>query len=232
MKKLSTLISYPFLILRSLPFNLIHLPLKQAIKVPIILHKFHAVTMKGKIIIDTDNVYCGMIHLGAYRSKVFPNDGLTWDQRGGTVIFKGKARIGNHCFVLVGRRSTVIFGDDFLVNAGFKLVSFFGVSFGQSTRFGWDCLVMDSNMHPLYDIEKQKFKRASGPIEIGDYNWFATKCRIMHSVKTPERCIFGMNTTITRNAEMQSYCVMGGDPVRILTRNVMRIIGQDQEDLG
>lgn len=219
------------LILKSIYFNFHYLPFKQAIKLPIIVHKMSYVSMKGKVILDCDKIRYGMIHLGKYRCKVFPNDGLTWDNRGGTVIFKGKARLGNHCFATIGKKTTVEFGDDFVCNAGLKLVSFFGMSFGQSTCFGWDCLIMDTNMHPLYDMEKQRFKKASGPIEIGDYNWFGTRCRIMHSVKTPERCIFGMNTTVTRGATMESYCVMGGDPVRVLSRNVMKIIGQDQEKL-
>lgn len=48
---------------------------------------------------------------------------------------------------------------------------------------------MDTNFHPLYDMEKDSFKRAYGPIKIGDYNWFAMQCKVMHSVETPERCI-------------------------------------------
>ena len=88
---------------------------------------------------------------------------------------------------------------------------------------------MDTNFHPLYDMVKNKYKKASGKIEIGDFNWFGTQCKIMHSVTTPERCIFGMGTTITRNSEMKSYCVMGGSPVKVLTENVMRDYDHDTE---
>lgn len=221
-----------FAVLRSIYFNFHYLPFKQAVKLPILIYNMHRVSMKGKVIIDCDNITFGMIELGKYRCRVYPNDGVVWDNRGGTVIFKGKARIGNHCFVTIGSKSTVVFGNDFTSNAGLKLVSFFGIKFGVSASLGWGCLIMDTNMHPLYDMEKQRFKRASGKIEIGDYNWFGTGCRIMHSTVTPERCIFGMNTTVTKNCVKESYCVMGGEPVRVLTRNVMRIIGQDLEDLN
>ena len=81
-------------------------------------------------------------------------------------------------------------------------------------------------------MEKKKFKKASGKIHIGDFNWFGTECKIMHSVETPERCIFGMGTIVTRGCCAQSYCVMGGSPVRVLSQNVMRIIGQDQEGMN
>ena len=59
-------------------------------------------------------------------------------------------------------------------------------------------------------------------ILLSDYNRFATGCKVMHSVTTPERCIWGMGTTVTRGCVKKSYCLMGGSPVRILRENVMR----------
>lgn len=50
----------------------------------------------------------------------------------------------------------------------------------------------------------------------------------MHSVTTPERCIFGMGSVLTRGAKYESYCVHGGSPIRVLSRNVMRVYGQDR----
>lgn len=109
-----------------------------------------------------------------------------------------------------------------------KIISFKQIEFGAHTRVGWDVLFMDTNFHPLYDMEKQKFKRAYGPIKIGDYNWFASQCKVMHSVTTPERCIFGMGSVLTRGGKYESYCVHGGSPIRVLSRNIMRVYGQDR----
>ena len=88
---------------------------------------------------------------------------------------------------------------------------------------------MDTNFHPIYDMAKKKYGKAHGPIVIGEYNWFGTGCKVMHSVTTPERCIFGMGTTVTRSCEMKSYCLMGGSPVRVLRENVMRDYDHDTE---
>lgn len=76
-------------------------------------------------------------------------------------------------------------------------------------------------------MQKQKFKRAYGPIKIGENNWFGAQCKIMHSVNTPKRCIFGMGSIVTRACEFESYAVHGGSPLRVLSRNVKRIIGLD-----
>lgn len=170
-----------------------------------------------------------MVRLGFRTCSIYPDSGVTWENHGGEVTFKGTCHIGNDSYLSFGEKTTVSFGDDFKNTASLKLVSYRGVTFGRGTRLGWGVLVMDTNFHPLYDMKRQVYKRASGPIEIGDYNWFGTQCKIMHSVKTPERCIFGMNTVVTRNCEMKPYCVMGGSPVKILSENVMRDYGHDVE---
>ena len=130
-----------------------------------------------------------------------------------------------------GPKTTVDFGHDFANGAGLKLVSYRGIKFGQHCRFGWNTLCMDTNFHPLYDITKKEYKPASGRIEIGDYNWFGTECKVMHSVVTPERCIFGMGTIVTRGCVKKSYCVMGGNPVRIIRENVKRNLEHNLEDI-
>lgn len=222
-------------ILRSLPFsiyfNFHYLPFRQAIKLPILLYKPDFIACKGKVVIDAPQVKFGMIKMGFRFVSIYPNSGIMWENNGGTVIFNGTARFGNDVYLSFGDKTTVEFGDNFVHKAGMKLVSWRGMKFGKNTRIGWGCLIMDTNIHPLYDIEKKKFKRASGPITIGDNNWFGTGCRIMHSVTTPERCIFGMGTTVTRGCVAQSYCVMGGSPVRVLTENVLRDLSHDKEEL-
>lgn len=94
------------------------------------------------------------------------------------------------------------------------------IEFGKHVIFGWDCIVMDSDFHPLYDIKKNSFKKGYGPIQIGDDNWFSAQCKVMHSVCTPNRCIFALGSIVTRSSKFESYCVHGGIPLKILSRDV------------
>ena len=212
--------------LPSLYFNIKYLPLRQALRMPILVHKPHYWKMKSKLVIDAPLKYC-MIRLGFLGGHMYPNNGIAFTLQGGTIVFKGKCQIGNNSFIVQGPCSTVVFGDDFLASTSLKIISFKGIEFGSHTRIGWDCIFMDTNFHPLYDMEKKKFKRAYGSIKIGDYNWFGTQCKVMHSVDTPERCIFGMGSIVTRGCKFESYCVHGGSPLKVLSRNVMRVYGQD-----
>lgn len=202
-------------------FNFRYLPFKQAMKLPIWLYKPHFISLKGSVKIDTGEVYPGMIRLGFLTATTYPDNGFTWNNEG-QITFKGKCMIGNNTFIVTGKQGKIVFGDDFRATASLKIVSCIGITFGKSIRFGWEVIVMDTNFHPLYDIEKKHFKKAFGKIDIGDYNWFSTQCYIMHSVTTPERCIFGARSMVTHSRKYESYCIHGGSPIGVLSRNVMR----------
>ena len=208
----------------SIYFNFYYLPIRQAFKLPILLYKPNLKKLSGQIKIDTnDGKICyGMIRLGFPMVSIYPNTGIMWENFGGTIIFHGRCAIGNCTFLSFGEKTTVEFGDDFVCTAGAKIISYKGLKIGRGTQFGWGVLCMDTNFHPLFDMVKKEYKRDSGSIEIGDNNWFAAECKIMHSVKTPERCIFGMGSILTRGAEMKSYCVMAGSPLHVIAENVMR----------
>ena len=211
----------------SVIFNFKYLPLKQAIRLPVMIYKPRFLALKGKVSIESDRISTGMIQLGFPRAATFPNSGITWRNQG-EIVFRGSCKIGNDTYVIVGKQGKLTFGNDFLANAGIKIVSQCSITFGSHTRFGWGGIIMDTNFHPLYDMERNKFKRAFSPIVIGDYNWFGLQCYIMHGVNTPERCIFGARSIVTRGGQFESYCVHGGSPIRVLSRNVMRDYDNDQ----
>ena len=225
-------IKYVRSILSSLYFNFHYLPFYQAIRLPILLYKPHLLSCKGSISIcpEEGGVFPGMIKLGFRKVSIYPNNGFLWENKGGKIVFKGRCDIGNDCYLSFGPKTNVEFGDGFCMTAGGKLVSYRGVKFGKGVSFGWEVLCTDTNIHPLYDIINKQYLKASGQIIIGDYNWFGAQCKIMHSTVTPEHCIFGMGSVVTRGCEKKSYCVMGGNPVRVLTENVIRDYKHDYED--
>jgi len=213
--------------LPSIRFNFHYLPFKQAVKLPVLLYKPDFRKLGGNVVIESDTITCGMIRLGFNRVNVYPDNGISWLNEG-TIVFKGRVSIGSDSYILIRPNGHIIMGDDFSCSAALKMVSCIGIEFEEGVHFGWECIIMDSNFHPLYDIEKKQFKKAYGKIHIGANNWFSTQCMIMHSVETPERCIFGARSIITRGGKYESYCLHGGNPLHVLSRNVMRIYGEDQ----
>ena len=203
-----------------------YLPFRQAVKLPILVNRPKFIKLKGKVIIDATKVEFGMINLGFLIATPFPDRGIILNIEG-KVVFHGTCVIGNNSALIVGSQATMEFGNRFRSTANSRLISFCHVSFGESCSLGWDVTIMDTNFHPLYDLENKKFKKAFGPIVIGDYNWFGYQCLVMHSVTTPQNCVFGAKTIINRGDHFESFCVHGGSPVKILSRNVIRIYGKD-----
>jgi acetyltransferase-like isoleucine patch superfamily enzyme len=219
-------------IVPTLYFNFHYLPWRQAIKLPIVLYKPHLLMCKGKVRIEPEDgrIYHGMIRMGFPMTSIYPNNGITWECKGGTVIFRGHCFLGNDSYVSFGPKTTVDIGYGFKNAAGLKMVSYHSITFHRHVGLGWGSLCMDTNFHALYDMEKKEHLPAYGPIEIGEYNWFGADCKVMHSVTTPGYCIWGMGTTITRGCVKKPYCLMGGSPVRVLRENVMRDYEHDVEN--
>jgi len=230
-KKLQRYLQELRYIIPTLYFNFHYLPFRQAIKLPIILYKPHLLKCKGIIKIEPEDgrIRHGMIQMGARIVSVYPDNGITWENHGGIVVFRGNCRFGGDSYISVGPLGKLDIGHHFAATAGMKLVCYHNTTFQRYVGFGWGSLCTDTNFHPIYDMKKKKYGKAHGPIVIGEYNWFGTGCKVMHSVTTPERCIFGMGTTVTRNCVKKSYCVMGGSPVQILRENVMRDYEHDTE---
>lgn len=218
-----------FLILRAviptIIFNLRHLPLRQAVKLPFFVYKIRDLGGKGVISFECP-VKAGMIKLGFPRAATHANNGVTWRNKG-KIIFKGKCVIGNDCSVIVGKYGKLIFGDCFHVNAGMKLVSECSITFGKNVLLGWDVTLIDTNFHYLYDLNLKQNRRAYGPIVIGDNNWIATQCLVLNGVTTADGCVFGARAVLTRGCNYEPFCLYGGSPIQILTRGVMRVRGKD-----
>lgn len=232
-KKLSRYLKELRYIIPTLYFNLHYLPLRQAIRLPIVLYKPHLLACKGKVRIEPDDgrIHHAMVRMGFQMVSVFPDNGITWDNHGGTVVFRGDCIIGNDSHLSFGPKATVDIGHGLTSHAGLKLTSYHRITFHPHVVLGWGSLCMDTNFHPMYDMEKNEYLPAYGPIEIGEYNWFGAGCKVMHSVTTPEHCTWGMGTTVTRGCIKKPYCLMGGSPVRVLRENVRNTIGDSHYNI-
>ena len=69
----------------------------------------------------------------------------------GELQFQGEAHIGNGSKVFVGQYGKLTLGDDFKISASSTILCYHKIEFGDNIQFSWDCLVMDSDTHPIFD---------------------------------------------------------------------------------
>jgi NDP-sugar pyrophosphorylase family protein len=204
---------------KTIYFNLKYLPLKQAIKLPILLsNKVYLKVTAGQIKIDCP-ITTGLIHFGYGDVGIFDNkkSRSIWEVSG-TVIFKGKCRIGHGSKILVGSSGTVIFGENFEITAETSIVSFSEIKFGNNCLLSWDILVMDTDFHTIKDEFGTIFNEPR-PIIIGDKVWIGCRCLVLKGAIVPNNCVIGADSIVNKNLEKDN-CLYVGSPCKMIKENI------------
>lgn len=191
---------------------------------PVLCYKVDFRRLKGKVVVDSPQIRTGMIRLGFPLVSAYPNNGLSFSNEG-TIIFKGSAQFGGGNSGLVALKSgQIVFGPNFSSTAGGVIVSAKRIEMGKYVRLGWGVKIIDTNFHPLYDLAQNNFKKGYGAIRIGDNVWFGTESLILHSCLIPDESVFAAKSVITCGCKLETRCVHGGIPAKVIERGVMRPI--------
>lgn len=176
------------------------------------------VKCKGDVIIDAP-IKSGMLKLGFQTIDIFHSKNLNsiWKNEGilrinGNVILKNGVKIN------IGKYGELILGNNLLVNNNTSIVCNKKISIGENTLISWDCLVMDSDFHNIYD-ENNKIINEDKAVIISDKVWIGCRCTILKGSFISHNSIVAANTIVSKNL-MKDGNVYGGNPVRSIKTNV------------
>lgn len=207
-------------------FNIKYLPISQAVRMPILLYKPHLLKCGGSISIRADKIWFGMIQLGNFRCRLYPNGGFTWVNEGGECVFEGKCTIGNNAALYIRKNGYVEFGRNFLSTEGLKLTSAKKIVFGEDMLIGWDVIITDTSFHRLKKSNGEE--RDGNPdrnkeIVIGRNNWIAMKCIVMKGSKTPDHVVLGAGSVLNKDySDLPSYSLLAGSPLTVKSTGIWR----------
>ena len=203
-------------IIKSVWLNFRYLPFNQAVKLPLLVSydtEFKCYR-DGRIVLP-DAVRFGMIHIGFHEVTVATKTRTTlriW----GCLHFKGTAFIGRSTRFYVGEGAQLILGDDFKISASSAIMCCEKIEFGKNIQFSWDCLVMDSDTHPVI-YEDGRESQINKPVQFGDDIWIGCRCTILKGSFIPSNCVIGANTTITAQ-KFEENSVIAGNPPRVMRK--------------
>lgn len=210
-------------------FNFKYLPFRQAVKLPIWLYKPHLNKCRGTVRIESDHISTGMILLGVHRCRVYPNNGFSWTNLGGTCVFKGKCIIGNDSYVMISRRAKVEFGDHFKVNAGMKLASRKRIAFGKNVLLGWGVTFLDSSFHKMKKADGSPVDNSDKEIVIGSNNWISTGTMVSKGARTPDYCTVAAHSLLRKDySGLPSYILLAGEPLSVKKEGIWHDAGDDE----
>lgn len=202
-------------LLYSIYFNFRVLPFKQAIKLPFHVHvKPTIMCNTGKIIIDSPTVSHYMIRLGSQRTPISqPRDFIIKNR--GTIVFKGKCRLGHHILIQVGRNGYLEFGDQTGLNTGSRVVCRKKIIFKYKARISWDCQFYDTNFHPVIDMVSNKPIKMNAPIIIGENVWIGHNVIISKGVKLADGIIVSSGSVVKKSFSTPNS-IISGNPAEMI----------------
>jgi len=203
---------------KTIYFNFKYLPFEQARKLPIFVsHRVWLMQMAGSIHLE-GSIHRGMITIGFGRVGIFDrHKSRTIWQVAGRVVFKGRARIGHGSKLSVS--GNIIMGDGFTISAESTLVATTKVEIGRGVLFSWDILLADTDFHAINDEVGNRINE-NAPIIISDKVWIGCRSMILKGSRIPAGVIVAAGTTITSSTVFEENAIVGGNPVKVLKKNV------------
>lgn len=196
--------------------NFKYFKFNDAIKFPILLsNKVYLKELKGKIVINSD-IKFGMIKIGITNHMFTAINENCMISNSGTIFFYGKATLGNGA--KIRNWGNLEFGDGFSSSGNLIIDCKDNVKFGENVLFGWNCCIMDTDNHNIFDINKEKLNSIK-PINIGDRVWIGANSSILKGVTILNDTVIASHSVITKSI-LESNCVIGGLPNTVLRKNI------------
>lgn len=194
-------------------FNLRCFDLKTACKLPVFIYNRVDVYWLGRVELQTDNVYKGMVQIGHWPTRARNH---TIIHRGGTIIFHGAVTIQGGSILNGG--GTLEFGNNVFIGCGCLIENNNHITFKDNVRFGFQCMIMDTDFHYMINPDTGKVYRNSGDVVIGEGSWVASNCRIMKGSRLPKDSVVGggslVNKDYTSESTAQIYVGTPAKPVK------------------
>ncbi|HUH33987.1 MAG TPA: hypothetical protein VLZ28_08525 [Daejeonella sp.] len=205
--------------LKTIYFNFKYLPFKDAIKIPVLISsrvKFKS--LKGQILINAP-ISTALIQIGYETVHIFDHkrSRSIWEVSG-TVVFEGKAYIGNGCKISVSENARLVFGNNFAMTAESSIVAQKEIRFGDDCLLSWDVLVMDTDFHKMLD-EEGKLTNPPEPVIFGSKVWLGCRTLVLKGSVINDGVIVGANSTVSGKLTVE-HAVYSGMPARLLKENV------------
>lgn len=232
---LETKFSSPrFNLLKTIWLNFRTLPFKQACKLPILLYgSWNFRSLRGSIVLNTNNFSFGMVRLGLnYVGCVTSGVSTLTLLKGSKIYIDEKVRIAQGVSICLYEDAELRFGYDSHLGDSTKVICAKRISIGKYSGITWECQVMDHGSHYTFDKVERCVGRIIKPIVISDYCWVGNRTTIMPGTKLPPNTIVASNSLLNKDyvrSGLEEYCLIGGQPARLIKKDIMRVYNRDNE---
>ncbi len=197
------------------------LPLKSAIKCPIVIAYNTRIKNLGKIVF-TNKIYPGMISLGVIRIGAFETNAnpLIFNNRG-TIEISGRFKIHPGAVFCVIKGASVKIGNHVGIGAHSKVICRKLIILGDNVRCSWNSQILDSDFHFLYNIEKEKYYPRTKEINIGSNVFIGNGCTVGKGTVLPDGCVVSCMSKVSGNFTNEGEnLLIAGNPAKVIKKGI------------
>lgn len=213
--------------------NFTSLPFSQAVKLPILIYGKCAIhSLAGTITIASKDIHHGMIKIGYKEWDLFPQSFLPCQLFiTGNLTFEGSAIISGGVGLFVQRKdATMVIGNSCHIGGGTLLKSMDNLSIGAHTSITGNCVVMNSNMHYVKNIETGMVQKPWGKIVIGQHCWINSGSVITKGSVIPNYSVTSRNSFLNKDySQYGENLFLVGSPAKVASSKVQRIFSRKKE---
>lgn len=207
---------------KTLIFNFRYFSPSVAIRFPVIVsNNIRFQKLGGQILLEGEVKPAG-IRLGFGNVPIFDkrSDRGVFSNKG-TIIFKGRAKLGHGSKIVVAKGAQLALGNRFNMTANSALYCHHKMSFGDYNLLSWDVLVMDSDLHDIYrvdDIKNQAINKPA-PVVTGESVWFGCRATVLKGTEIAKNTIIAANANLCGHYREEN-AIYGGNPAKVIKRHV------------
>lgn len=203
--------------LKTLWFNFKALPMKQALRVPILISWNVKVRSVGHITLG-GSVTPGMISIGVI--KIDP-----WETNSDQIIFSNEGHIhfGGRTKIHPGVRLAVqpgaelLMGECVLFGCKSRIVCARSITLGNNVRFSWECQLFDTDFHFLTNLTTGHVHHRQRPVVIGDDVFVGNRTTIGKGTILPVGSVISCCSKVSGDFTSQgSNPLIMGNPAQIV----------------
>ena len=202
----------------SLLFCLRHLPFKQAIKIPILIHPSVKVRIdKSSSIVFPSRIWRSMLSYGFRAAEGRSNCHSMLVLRNGSQLFIKGAVIMSKGTRTIVEGGKMEIGHHFFCNGDCSFYCNTNISIGNDNMYGWGVHFSTTDGHSFFVNGKQRPMNAS--IIIGNHVWIGANSIISKGTEVASECVVAQ-CSLVNGRHSQEHCLIGGIPAIEIKENI------------
>lgn len=217
--------------IKTIFINFKMLPVKQAIKLPILIGKGVKIRNYGKIKINNSRLKFNTVSFGIFHIFNSCHNKCSIIDNEGTLIFNGTAIFQSGISIKTFKNGIIEFGNRYSLGVDSLIVAKTRITFGDCVRTSWSVQIFDTDFHYLENIITNMIKINTLPIHIGNNCWICNNVTISKGVKIGNNTTIASNSVANKSFDAYENIVIGGIPAIILKKDIKQIFDHKEEML-